>query len=303
MRRAVLCLAVAGVCGAQDFSPKMPSDVPEISGAVEMRAPLRFIDVKVGDGAAAQPGQEYTVHYTGWLRDGTKFDSSVDRGKPFQFVQGRRQVISGWEIGFEGMKVGGKRRLFLPYQLAYGEKGRGKIPPKAELVFDVELLDVKDVPAVVPGAELLLVLEDKQGQVMKLARAIPEDKYGWRPGPGVRSVKEVLMHIALGNTLMLHILDAPAREELMKQIESNDKGEKESLTKEQVIAKLTESFETVRKTMTDASAGSLGRDVDFFGTKTTARGLLTYVDTHIAEHMGQLVAYCRMNGIVPPWSQ
>src|SRR5213083_2740565 len=122
---AVLSLASAG---AQTFDPKMPAPVPEAPGKVVATATLRFIDTKIGDGAVAAPAQEYTVHYTGWLRDGTKFDSSVDRGKPFMFVQGRRQVIAGYDIGFAGMKVGGKRRLFLPYQLAYGEKGRGKIP-------------------------------------------------------------------------------------------------------------------------------------------------------------------------------
>src|SRR4051812_47527640 len=98
MRLLVLSCAVLGCAGAQEFSPKMPAGVPEISGTVEMRAPLRYIDVKQGDGPAAEPGQEYTVHYTGYLRDGSKFDSSVDRNQPFQFVQGRRQVISGWEM-------------------------------------------------------------------------------------------------------------------------------------------------------------------------------------------------------------
>jgi peptidylprolyl isomerase len=296
-------LVSALALSAQTFSPGMPESVPAVAGAVEQRAPLRFIDVQPGTGAAAQPGQEYTVHYTGWLRDGKKFDSSVDRNQPFKFVQGRRQVISGWEMGFEGMKVGGKRRLFIPYQMAYGEKGRGSIPPKAELIFDVELLDVKDVPTVLPGAELLLPLNSLEDQVLKLARAVPEEKYSWRPAPGVRSFKEVFQHIALGNVLMLHILDSPTRDELSKEIEANSKAEKEPLTRDQVIAELTESFATVRKAMESATAGSLGRDVDFFSQKTTARGLLTQLDTHIAEHMGQLVAYCRMNGIVPPWSQ
>src|SRR6267154_3976217 len=108
------------------------AQMPEVVGKIQDAATLRFIEVKVGDGPAAAPGQEYSVHYTGWLRDGTQFDSSVGKA-PFVFVQGRRQVISGYEIGFEGMKVGGKRRLFIPYQMAYGEKGRGKIPAKAEL--------------------------------------------------------------------------------------------------------------------------------------------------------------------------
>ena len=301
--RGAWFLAAASACCAQGFDPKLPAPVPEVAGAVEQRQPLRYIEVKIGDGAPAQAGQEYTVHYTGWLRDGTKFDSSVDRGEPFKFVQGRRQVISGWEMGFEGMKVGGKRRLFLPYQFAYGEKGRGRIPPKAELIFDVELLGVKDVPAAPAAAELLLPLDSLEKEVLALARAIPEAKFAWRPAPGVRSIKEVLLHIAFGNRLQLHILDAPTREELGKEIEQNAKGEQENLTKDQVIARLTDSFAEVRKAMEGATAGALSRDVDFFGTKTTARGVLTEVDTHIAEHLGQLIAYARMNGIVPPWSR
>src|SRR5579885_1488579 len=105
-------------------------------------ASLRYIDLTTGSGAPAAAGKKFTVHYTGWLKDGTKFDSSVDRKEPFSFVQGRRQVITGWDIGFEGMKVGGKRKLFIPYQLAYGEAGTGPIPSNAELIFEVELLDV-----------------------------------------------------------------------------------------------------------------------------------------------------------------
>jgi uncharacterized damage-inducible protein DinB len=303
MRRAWCGLAIAAGCFAQAFDPKMPAGVPDATGTVEARQPLRYIDVRIGDGAAAQPGQEYTVHYTGWLRDGTKFDSSVDRGEPLKFVQGRRQVIAGWEMGFEGMKVGGKRRLFLPYQLAYGEKGRGKIPPKAELIFDVELLDAKDVTPAPAAAEVLMPLDDLEKQVMALAKAIPEDKYSWRPAPGVRSVKEVLLHISFGNALQLHVMNGASRDEIVKEIEQNSKGEHEALTKEQVIAKLADSFAEVRKTMEGASAGALSRDVDFFGRKTTVRGVLTEVDTHIAEHMGQLIAYARMNGIVPPWSK
>jgi uncharacterized damage-inducible protein DinB len=201
------------------------------------------------------------------------------------------------------MKVGGKRRLFLPYQLAYGEKGRGSIPPKAELIFDVELLDVRDVPATPAAAEVLLPYDSLEKQVLALAKAVPEEKYSWRPAPGVRSFKEVFLHIAFGNTLQLHILGSPTREEVMKEIEVNAKAEQDPATKEQVIAKLTDSFAAVRKAMESASAGSLGRDVDFFGRKSTVRGVLTEIDTHIAEHMGQAIAYARMNGIVPPWSK
>ena len=84
----------------------------------------------------------YTVHYTGWLHDGTKFDSSVDRGTPFDFIQGQHRVISGWDQGFTGMRVGGKRRLTIPPSLGYGAQAVGPIPPNSTLIFDVELIKV-----------------------------------------------------------------------------------------------------------------------------------------------------------------
>jgi uncharacterized damage-inducible protein DinB len=297
-------LLAAALC-AQTFDPKMPASVPAAAGKVADAAALRYIDTKEGDGAVAAPGKQFTVHYTGWLRDGTQFDSSVGRD-PLKFVQGRRQVIPGWDVGFEGMKVGGKRRLFIPYQLAYGELGRGKIPPKAELVFDVELLDVKDAPSTGgPAGELLLPFNELEKHVMALARAVPEDKYGWRPGKGVRSFQEVFLHIAYGNRLLLNIAtSAPEKEALMKQIEENAKAEQDPATKEKVLQTLAESFAAVRKSLEGIqTTPALGRDVDFFGTATTVRGVLTSLDTHIAEHLGQAIAYARMNGIVPPWSQ
>src|SRR5882724_13337738 len=176
---------------AQGFDPKMPGTVPQVSGAIVENVTMHFIEIAAGSGTVAAPAKQYTVHYTGWLRDGTKFDSSVDRKEPLKFVQGRRQVISGWEVGFEGMKVGGKRRLFIPYQLAYGEAGRGSIPAKAELIFDVELLGVTDVPAVLPAADLLMSFSESEQKVLALAKIVPEEKYAWRPAPGVRSFGEV----------------------------------------------------------------------------------------------------------------
>ena len=150
-----VALTAASLLVQQAFNPTMPDSIPQVQGSVVERYTMRVIDVAIGSGPEALAGQRYTVHYTGWLRDGKKFDSSRDRSEPFQFVQGRRQVIAGWETGFEGMKVGGKRRLFLPYQLAYGEKGSNTIPPRAELIFDVELLGVETVKDAVPAAELL----------------------------------------------------------------------------------------------------------------------------------------------------
>jgi peptidylprolyl isomerase len=107
---------------------------------------LGYIDTLVGSGPLAQPGKWYTVHYTGYLAsDGTKFDSSLDRGEPISFPYGQHRVIQGWDTGFEGMHIGGKRRLFIPYQLAYGEAGKPPvIPAKSMLVFDVELIGQSD---------------------------------------------------------------------------------------------------------------------------------------------------------------
>ena len=104
---------------------------------------LIYEDLAVGDGKTARTGSDVLVHYTGWLTDGTKFDSSLDRGDPFGFPLGQGQVISGWDEGVEGMRVGGKRKLTIPPALGYGAYGAGGvIPPNATLVFEVELLAV-----------------------------------------------------------------------------------------------------------------------------------------------------------------
>lgn len=103
---------------------------------------LQIEDVLVGSGEVAKNGDMLSVHYTGTLTDGTKFDSSVDRGQPFQFAVGTGQVIEGWEKGFIGMKVGGKRKLTIPPEMAYGERGTGSIPSNSTLIFEVELLDI-----------------------------------------------------------------------------------------------------------------------------------------------------------------
>ena len=108
---------------------------------------LKVSDIKVGTGASPRPGQICVMHYTGWLykngQKGAKFDSSVDRGKPFEFPLGRGQVIKGWDEGVASMKVGGKRTLIIPPDLGYGAVGAGSIPPFATLIFEVELLAVK----------------------------------------------------------------------------------------------------------------------------------------------------------------
>jgi peptidylprolyl isomerase len=111
---------------------------------VKLPSGLEYIDLALGKGEQPKKGQVVSVHYTGWLKDGTKFDSSVDRGQPFQFPIGQGRVIRGWDEGVGTMKVGGKRKLTIPPQLGYGERGAGGvIPPNATLVFEVELLGIK----------------------------------------------------------------------------------------------------------------------------------------------------------------
>jgi uncharacterized damage-inducible protein DinB len=304
MRFLTAFFTLAAALTAQTFTPQMPASVPEIHGTVTEPFVMRYIDVRIGDGAPAAAGKQYKVHYTGWLRDGTKFDSSRDRGEPLTFVQGQRQVIAGWETGFEGMRVGGQRRLFIPYQLAYGEKGQGRvIGPKAELIFDVELLDVNEPTALAVAVDVLAPLNEMESQLTSLLKAVPDAKLDWRPGPGVRSFREVFLHIAAANQLILSIATTQPKDEAMKKlIDDAGAAEHRPAGKEEILKLLTDSFAAIRKTLDTARAGGLAREAEFFGTPTTRRGVYTFLDTHIAEHLGQMIAYARVNGIVPHWS-
>jgi peptidylprolyl isomerase len=132
---AALALAQTGGTAQEKKEPKV---VTTTSG-------LQYQDLKEGTGEAAKAGDKVSVHYVGTLKDGgKKFDSSRDRGKPFEFPLGAGRVIKGWDEGVAGMKVGGTRKLIIPSKLAYGERGAGDvIPPNADLVFEVELLEIK----------------------------------------------------------------------------------------------------------------------------------------------------------------
>ena len=145
-RLAFLSLVVLALACGKDTKSGGFSSALGVDTTKMTKAPsgLWYTDVAVGQGAEAAPGRTVRVHYTGWLTDGTKFDSSRDRGEPFAFTLGAGQVISGWDEGVKGMKVGGRRKLVLPPQLAYGEGGAPPaIPPGATLVFDVEVLEVQ----------------------------------------------------------------------------------------------------------------------------------------------------------------
>ena len=121
----------------------MSEEELENENTVTTPSGLQYIDLAEGEGATAEAGNNVSVHYTGWLTDGTKFDSSVDSDQPFQFLLGAGRVIAGWDEGVCGMTVGGKRKLTIPSALGYGPTGTGGvIPPNATLVFEVELLEI-----------------------------------------------------------------------------------------------------------------------------------------------------------------
>ena len=133
-------LAILGLFSGQGMTPAHGQE----SESVTTPSGLQYVDLVKGDGREAHVGETAVVHYTGWLENGTKFDSSVDRGTPFSFQLGAGRVIKGWDEGVVGMKIGTKRKLTIPSHLGYGPRGGGKIiPPDATLIFEVELLDLR----------------------------------------------------------------------------------------------------------------------------------------------------------------
>lgn len=127
----------------QTVGPSTKSPTKVSGDGVKTDSGLQYWDIKVGTGAEAKEGNHVKVHYTGWFTDGKKFDSSVDAHQPYEFTLGKGDVIKGWDEGVAGMKVGGKRQLRIPPELAYGETGyKAIIPPNATLIFDVQLLAV-----------------------------------------------------------------------------------------------------------------------------------------------------------------
>lgn len=154
MTKAVVFLIIAAMAVAVVFfiivrtggnSNSNPTSIPQPGedGWVTTSSGLKYIDEVVGTGDSPKPGQMVTVHYTGTFDNGTKFDSSVDKGQPYTFQIGTGRVIRGWDEGVMSMKVGGKRRLIVPSNLGYGAEGRPGIPPNATLNFEIELLGVR----------------------------------------------------------------------------------------------------------------------------------------------------------------
>jgi len=287
------------------FPLALAQSQPPVSGTPVELATLRYIDIAQGTGVPAAAGKRFTVHYTGWLKDGTKFDSSVDRNEPLEFVQGRRQVIAGWDSGFEGMRVGGKRRLFIPYQLAYGEAGNGPIPPKAELIFDVELLAVADAPTVAPGVDVLLPFIDLETRVMALARAIPADTYAWKPEASSRDSARTFSQIFMRIADAAKLLDSLAGDDIKPADLEGKLAEKAKAAppdKETILRELATNFAEVHKDMETARSGFLAGESELFGKPTTKRGVLTWLDTAIAEQLGVATAYAHANGIAIPWT-
>jgi peptidylprolyl isomerase len=145
--RTLLVAACAALLPAQDSKPaSKPSGIPEDQDMKTTASGLFYSVLKAGEGKVAKAGDRVKVHYTGWLTDGTKFDSSRDRGEPFDFVLGQGQVIKGWDEGVALMSPGARFKLTIAPELGYGERAMGAIPPKSTLVFDVELLEVAAIP-------------------------------------------------------------------------------------------------------------------------------------------------------------
>ena len=149
---AILVVVLAGLAlwaqtsthkPAATARPNTTAPTKVTGDGVKTASGLQYWDIKVGTGAVAKAGSHVTVHYTGWLTTGKKFDSSVDAHHPFDFTIAQGDVIKGWDEGVAGMKVGGKRQLRIPPELGYGAGGSGPIPPNATLIFDIQLLSVK----------------------------------------------------------------------------------------------------------------------------------------------------------------
>jgi uncharacterized damage-inducible protein DinB len=169
---------------------------------------------------------------------------------------------------------------------------------RSKILFALLLFCLPVLPAFGQGlvADIVTEIEYVEGQVLKLAEAVPEDKYSWRPGEGVRSVGEVYMHIAQGNYFLLSMVGGEMPEGLREM-------DKQNLKKSEVIEALKKSYAYVKSYIPKLTEEDLEKTVDFFGNQSNGRRILLVCLYHNHEHLGQSIAYARVNGIVPPWSQ
>ena len=166
----IICLIIIG-CNKNEKDKLSSADVNQndenniqevamINKEITTESGLKYVDIALGDGDMPETGDKVVVHYTGTLEDGTKFDSSRDRNRPFEFPLGMGRVIKGWDEGLASMRIGGKRQLIIPSNLGYGDRATGKIPANSTLIFDVELIDIKkqfkDTDFDLPGKEIVL---------------------------------------------------------------------------------------------------------------------------------------------------
>jgi uncharacterized damage-inducible protein DinB len=152
--------------------------------------------------------------------------------------------------------------------------------------------------------DFLISFNDVEVKTMSLAKAVPEEKYSWRPGEGVRSMSEVYVHIANGNRLLLSLMHGmPGRDAFMKLVQDNEQREKTIAGKAKVLADLEGSFKEVHSALDGAGEDALSKPIKFFGEDATPAAAYMSILEHVSEHLGQSIAYARMNGIVPPWSR
>ena len=166
------------------------------------------------------------------------------------------------------------------------------------------VLAQKQKPANGFQRDFLLSLNDAETKTISLAKAMPAEKYSWRPGKGVRSVSEVYVHIANGNRLLLAVRHGMlARDAFMKMVQDNEQREKTLSDKAKVVADLEGSFKAVHSALEAVGAEALSKPIKFFGEDATPKAAYMSILEHVSEHLGQSIAYARMNGIVPPWSR
>jgi uncharacterized damage-inducible protein DinB len=175
----------------------------------------------------------------------------------------------------------------------------------AWIVFAVLLLVARaSKPSETFQKEFLLSFEDAETKVLKLAKAIPAEKYSWRPGKDVRSVGEVYVHIANGNRLLLTLAGGMPPDEAFEQMVKAGQDREKSITdKADVLEDLEASFKQVHGALKAAAEADLSKPIEFFGTPSTPRAVFMALSNHVSEHLGQSIAYARMNGVVPPWSR